>query len=125
MIRADDILLTAEELRVRGRKRRNLLAIVVGLVLAVVATFFGARPAAHSIKAWQARSRLRQRPTGFSQRKSLSKTVRQLRRESSRKKFWTICTRMNASNFKQRCLCSPSVRPRRRRPSLLRQAGRA
>jgi hypothetical protein len=55
MIRADDILLTAEELRVRGRKRRNLLAIVVGLVLAVVATFFGARPAAHSIKAWQAR----------------------------------------------------------------------
>src|SRR5438067_8828056 len=55
MIRADDILLTAEELRVRGRKRRHLLAIVVGLVLAVVATFFGARPAAHSIKAWQAR----------------------------------------------------------------------
>lgn len=55
MIRADDILLTAEELRVRGRKHRNLLAIVVGLVLAVVATFFGARPAAHSIKAWQAR----------------------------------------------------------------------
>src|SRR4029077_9870656 len=55
MIRADDILLTAEELRLRGRKRRNLLAIVVVLVLAVVATFFGARPAAHSIKAWQAR----------------------------------------------------------------------
>ena len=55
MIRANDILLTAEELRVRKRKRRNLLAIVVSVVLAVGATFFGARPAAHSIKAWQAR----------------------------------------------------------------------
>src|ERR1700747_624732 len=55
MIRADDILLTAEELRVRGRKQRKLVVIVVVVVLVVDATFFGARPAAHAIKAWQAR----------------------------------------------------------------------
>jgi hypothetical protein len=55
MIHADDILLTAEELRLRGRKRRNLLRIVLVLVVSVVVIFFGARPAAHSIKAWQAR----------------------------------------------------------------------
>src|SRR6266446_3394243 len=55
MARCDDILLTAEELRLRKRKRRRSLAIVIVLVLAVVATFFGARPAGSAIKAWQAR----------------------------------------------------------------------
>ena len=55
MMRADEMLLTAEELRVRGRKHRNLVAIVVVIVVAVDAIFFGARPAAHAIKAWQAR----------------------------------------------------------------------
>ena len=55
MIPAHDILLTAEESRVRGRKHRNLVAIVVVVVIVVDAIFFGARPAAHAIKAWQAR----------------------------------------------------------------------
>src|SRR6266446_986396 len=55
MARCDDILLTAEELRLRKRKRRRSLAIVVVLVLALVATFFSPRPAGHAIKAWQAR----------------------------------------------------------------------
>jgi len=55
MARSDDILLTAEELRLRRRKRRIWLAAILGFVLAIVATFFGARPASSAIKAWQAR----------------------------------------------------------------------
>jgi hypothetical protein len=55
MARSDDILLTAEELRLRRRKRRIWLTIGIGLVLAIVGTFFGARPAGNAIKAWQAR----------------------------------------------------------------------
>jgi len=55
MARSDDILLTAEELRLRRRKRRIWLVIVLLFVLALVATFFGARPAGSAIKAWQAR----------------------------------------------------------------------
>src|SRR5882724_7617172 len=52
---SDDILLTAEELRLRRHKRRIWLAVVLGFVLAIVVTFFGARPAGNAIKAWQAR----------------------------------------------------------------------
>ena len=55
MARSDDILLTAEELRLRRRKRRIWLAAILGFVLTIVATFFGARPASSAIKAWQAR----------------------------------------------------------------------
>jgi hypothetical protein len=55
MARSDDILLTAEELRLRRHKRRIWLVIVLLLVLAIVVTFFGARPASNAIKAWQAR----------------------------------------------------------------------
>jgi hypothetical protein len=55
MDRSDDILLTAEELRLRRRNRRIWLAVVLLLVLAIVTTFFGARPASNAIKAWQAR----------------------------------------------------------------------
>src|SRR5438445_8449447 len=55
MARSDDILLTAEELRLRRRKRRIWLVVVLLFVLAIVATFFGARPASNAIKAWQAR----------------------------------------------------------------------
>ena len=55
MARSDDILLTAEELRLRRRKRRIWLVVVLLLVLAIAATFFGARPASNAIKSWQAR----------------------------------------------------------------------
>ena len=55
MARSDDILLTAEELHLRRHKRRIWLVIVLLFVLAIVATFFGARPASNAIKAWQAR----------------------------------------------------------------------
>jgi hypothetical protein len=55
MARSDDILLTAEELRLRRRKRRIWLVVVLLFVLAIVVTFFGARPASNAIKAWQAR----------------------------------------------------------------------
>ena len=55
MARSDDILLTAEELRLRRRKRRIWLVLVLLFVLAIGATFFGARPASSAIKAWQAR----------------------------------------------------------------------
>ncbi len=55
-----DFLLTAEELRLRRVRRRRLLigAIVPLLVVALVVIF--ARPAAHAIKAWQARRHARQ-----------------------------------------------------------------
>jgi hypothetical protein len=55
MVRSDDILLTTEELRLWRRKRRIWLVVVLLFVLAIVATFFGARPASNAIKAWQAR----------------------------------------------------------------------
>jgi hypothetical protein len=55
MVRSDDILLTAEELRLWRRKCRIWLVVVLLFVLGIVATFFGARPASNAIKAWQAR----------------------------------------------------------------------
>ena len=55
MVRSDDILLTTEELRLWRHKRRIWLVVVLLLVLGIVATFFGARPASNAIKAWQAR----------------------------------------------------------------------
>ena len=55
MARDEDLMLTAEELRLKRRKRRRILALAVILVLAVVALFFGGRPALNAIKAWQAR----------------------------------------------------------------------
>jgi hypothetical protein len=55
MVRSDDILLTSEELRLCRRKGRIWLVVVLLFVLAIVATFFGARPASNAIKAWQAR----------------------------------------------------------------------
>jgi hypothetical protein len=55
MAHSDDILLTAEELRLWRRKRRIWLVVVLLLALAIVTTFFGARPASNAIKAWQAR----------------------------------------------------------------------
>jgi hypothetical protein len=55
MVHSDDILLTAEELRLWRHKRRIWLVVVLLFVLGIVATFFGARPASNAIKAWQAR----------------------------------------------------------------------
>src|SRR5437660_2604412 len=55
MARSDDILLTAEELHLRRHKRRIWLVVILHCLLAIVITFFGARPASNAIKAWQAR----------------------------------------------------------------------
>lgn len=55
MPRDEDLMLTAEELRLKRRRRRRILAFAVILVLAVAALFFGGRPALNAIKAWQAR----------------------------------------------------------------------
>jgi hypothetical protein len=55
MVRSDDILLTAEELRLWRHKRRTWRVVVLLFVLGIVATFFGARPASNAIKAWQSR----------------------------------------------------------------------
>ncbi|MFZ3377985.1 MAG: hypothetical protein WA183_20750 [Chthoniobacterales bacterium] len=55
MVPSDDILLTAEELRLWRHKRRTWRVVVLLFVLGIVATFFGARPASNAIKAWQAR----------------------------------------------------------------------
>jgi hypothetical protein len=55
MAHSDDILLTAEELRLWRHKRHIWLVVVLLFVLGIVATFFGARPASNAIKAWQAR----------------------------------------------------------------------
>jgi hypothetical protein len=55
MVRSDDILLTSEELRLWRHKRRTWRMVVLLFVLAIVAMFFGARPASNAIKAWQAR----------------------------------------------------------------------
>ncbi|MEY2541875.1 MAG: hypothetical protein QOI22_1477, partial [Verrucomicrobiota bacterium] len=55
MRRADDYMLTAEELRLRRRKFRNV-GIAIGISLALVAlVFFAGRPARGAIKGWQAR----------------------------------------------------------------------
>src|ERR1700736_4643636 len=55
MRRPDDYMLTAEELRLRRRKRRNV-GIAIATCLALVAlVFFAGRPARGAIKGWQAR----------------------------------------------------------------------
>ena len=50
-----DYMLTAEELRLRTRKRKRLVVVLALVVVLVLAAIFGARPASHQIKAWQAR----------------------------------------------------------------------
>lgn len=52
-------MLTAEELRLKHRKRRLLLVLAILLVLLIAAGFFGGRPAVNIIKAWQARHHAR------------------------------------------------------------------
>ncbi len=55
MPRAEDFMMTAEELRLRRLKRRRILMVSVALVLLFVAGYFGGRPGINAVKAWQAR----------------------------------------------------------------------
>jgi len=55
MPRAEDFMMTAEELRLRRLKRRRILIVSVALVLLLVAGYFGGRPGINAVKAWQAR----------------------------------------------------------------------
>ncbi|HEY1769772.1 MAG TPA: hypothetical protein VGG02_05910 [Chthoniobacterales bacterium] len=50
-----DYFLTAEELRLKKRRRRRLVFAIVSVLVLLVVGWFGARPASHAIKAWQAR----------------------------------------------------------------------
>jgi hypothetical protein len=50
-----DLMLTAEELRLKRRKLRRILVLGLLLVLVLITGFFGGRPAMNAIKAWQAR----------------------------------------------------------------------
>jgi tetratricopeptide (TPR) repeat protein len=52
---SDDFMLTAEELRLKRRKRRRIVGLVLLLALVLVIGFFGGHPAMNAIKAWQAR----------------------------------------------------------------------
>src|SRR5438876_4995539 len=55
MARDSDLLLTAEELRLKLRKRRRWLLFIILFLLLIPAVYFVARPARDAIKAWQAR----------------------------------------------------------------------
>ena len=59
MLRKVDQLLTAEEFRLRNRKRRIMFSLLLVLVLLLVLGFFFARPTMHAIKAFQARRHAR------------------------------------------------------------------
>src|SRR5207248_7185746 len=55
MRRDKDLMLTAEELRLRRRKRRNSV-IILGVVLALLAiAVFDGKTILHQIKGWQSR----------------------------------------------------------------------
>ena len=54
-----DFMLTAEELRLRRRKRRRTIFIVTLIVALGLGGVFGGRPTLHGIKAWQARRNAR------------------------------------------------------------------
>ena len=53
--RSDDYMLTAEELRLRKRKRRMIAAGVLCLLLLILFSVFAGRPTLNAIKAFQAR----------------------------------------------------------------------
>ena len=61
--------LTAEELRLRNRKRRLWFSVVLLLLLLLVLGFFFGRPAVHAIKAFQARRHARAAYTFIEQEK--------------------------------------------------------
>src|SRR6266436_2808121 len=55
MPRAEDFMMTAEELRLRRLKRRRILMVAIVVTVILVAGIFGGRPALNAVKAWQAR----------------------------------------------------------------------
>src|SRR5438874_12343781 len=55
MSRADDFLLTTEELRLRRVRRRRWIFVTLAFVLLLLLGIFVARPTRHAIKSWQAR----------------------------------------------------------------------
>ena len=60
MARTTDVMLTSAELEARRRKGRRLVVVLALLLLLGLGGVFGARPAAHAIKAWQARRHARE-----------------------------------------------------------------
>jgi len=50
-----DLMLTAEERRLKQLKRRRIFIASVVFVVLLVGAFFGGRPTLNAIKAWQAR----------------------------------------------------------------------
>src|SRR5438874_7755096 len=59
-MRPTDVMLTAEELRLRDRRRKRWIVFIVALVALVLGAIFGAKPVAHAVKAWQARRHARE-----------------------------------------------------------------
>lgn len=60
MPKTDDVMLTAEELRLRRFRRKRFVILVAALAVLILAALFGARPTLHAIKAWQARRHARE-----------------------------------------------------------------
>ena len=54
-MRAEDAMLTAEELRLQRRKRKRIIIALALVLVLVLGAVFGGRPVLHGIKAWQAR----------------------------------------------------------------------
>lgn len=54
-MRSDDIMMTAEELRLRARKRRIWFSLLLLLLLLLALGIFAGRPIGGAIKAWQSR----------------------------------------------------------------------
>ena len=55
MRRGKDLMLTAEELRLRRRKRRNTAIILSAVLVFVAVAFFEGRTILNRIKGWQSR----------------------------------------------------------------------
>lgn len=55
MARADELMMTAEELRLRRLRRKRIAITFAALAILLTAGFFGGRPTLNAIKAWQAR----------------------------------------------------------------------
>jgi len=58
-MRAADVMLTDEELRLRNRRRRRLVLAAIIFVALVLGAICGGKPVAHAVKAWQARRHAR------------------------------------------------------------------
>ncbi|MEN3368654.1 MAG: hypothetical protein V7609_797 [Verrucomicrobiota bacterium] len=58
-MRADDFMLTEEELRLRTRRRKRIIVALLLVLVLGLGGIFGGRPVLHGIKAWQARRHAR------------------------------------------------------------------